>query len=400
MRRILFVDDEPKVLEGLQRMLRPQRDRWEMRFACGGEAALAELSSGGFDVIVSDMRMPGMDGATLLEQVRARYPNVVRMVLTGHTSLEAALRAVPVAHQFLSKPCDPVVLRVAVERACNLKSLLSSEQLCKVVAGMEDLPALPRTYAALSEALTDPEVSLDKLTAIVEQDVAISAKILQLVNSPFFGVVRTMTSIREAVAYLGTDILRNLVLSIEAFRMFDKIPKVPDFSIDELQAHSQRCAKIASKLPTEGHLKDAAQVGALLHDLGKLIVASRLPNELVRVQEAARQRKRPWHEVEQELLGVTHAEIGAYLLGLWGLPYAIVEAVAYHHVPARVPSQGFDSVATVYVANILAHENEKARNSQTFTTFDFDYLRSLGAEHSLPAWRAKAADVVQRLEAG
>jgi DNA-binding NtrC family response regulator len=146
------VDDEPKILEGLQRMLRPQRQRWEMAFASGGEAALAQLEAAPFDVIVSDMRMPGMDGATLLTRVRDRFPDVVRMILTGHTSLEAALRAVPVAHQSLVKPCDASYLQVAVERACSLKALMGSDVLCRVVGSMRELPALPRTYAALMQA--------------------------------------------------------------------------------------------------------------------------------------------------------------------------------------------------------------------------------------------------------
>ena len=398
MRHILFVDDEPKLLEGLQRMLRSQRNKWEMSFATSGDAALKLLEAAPFDVIVTDMRMPEMDGAALLTQVRDRFPNVVRMVLTGHTSLEASLRAVPVAHQFLVKPCDPGVLQVAVERACSLRALLRSELICNTVGAMQDLPALPKTYGALTSALGNPDFSMEQVAQIVEQDVAISAKVLQLVNSPLFGVSRHVATIRTAVSYLGINILKNVVLSVETFRAFEGGERVEGVSAQALHTHSYLAARIAASLPTEGHLKDAASVGALLHDVGILILMTRLPKHLARVMATVREQKRPMHRVEEELTGVTHAEIGAYLLGLWGLPYAVVESVAYHHNPARVPHQSFDPLATVYVASILAHEIEAASGTGGFLAFDaldMDYLNALGVAGQLPAWREIAKQVAE-----
>src|SRR5215469_9947183 len=117
MTRILFVDDEPKVLDGLRRLLRPQRLQWDMSFIEGGEAALALLDQSPFDVIVSDLKMPGMDGTALLERAREHHPQVVRIVLSEYADLEAAFRAAQVAHQLLLKPCDAEMLRVAIDRA-------------------------------------------------------------------------------------------------------------------------------------------------------------------------------------------------------------------------------------------------------------------------------------------
>ena len=220
MRRVLFVDDEPRILEGLRRMLRSQRHDWELAFAPGGETALALMEASPFDVIVSDMRMPGIDGAALLCRVREKYPQVVRIVLSGHTELSTALRVVPIAHQFLAKPCDAQMLRVAIERACHLRALLSDEHIRRTVAALGDLPSLPRTYEALTQALADPDTSLQKVAKIIEQDVGISAKVLQLVNSAFFGVSHSMTNIQSAVSYLGINTLKSLVLSVEIFRAF------------------------------------------------------------------------------------------------------------------------------------------------------------------------------------
>ena len=324
-------------------MLRPQRHEWEMAFAPGGEAALALMEASPFDVIVSDMRMPGMDGATLLCHVREHYPQMVRIVLSGHTELSTALRVVPVAHQFLAKPCDAEMLRVAVERACHLKALLSDDSIRRTVTALGDLPSLPRTYEALTQALADPDASLQKVAKIIEQDVGVSAKVLQLVNSAFFGIAHSMTNIQSAVSYLGINTLKNLVLSVEIFRAFKPQRELPGFSLEELQHHAQLTAHIAARLPVPKHLADIAVVAGMLHDVGKLILAWKLSEHFEKMLAEALGAHCPVYKVEEREDGFSHAEIGAYLLGLWGLPYSVVEAVALHHGPNRVPHQNFDA---------------------------------------------------------
>ncbi|MGH9351735.1 MAG: HDOD domain-containing protein [Terriglobia bacterium] len=400
MRHILFVDDEANVLQGLQRSLRSQRGEWEMSFAQGGEAALAMMEATPFDVIVSDMRMPGIDGAALLGQVRERFPEVIRIVLSGHADLNSAFRAVPIAHQFLAKPCDPSTLRVSIERACRLQSALNNDALRRTVGSMRELPALPRTYVALTEALGSPDVSLDQVARIVEQDVAIAAKILQLVNSSFFGLSRDVSNIQTAVSYLGTDILKSLVLSLGVFRAFEQREFIAGFSVEEFQSHAYLTAKIAEALPTVKYLADATALAALVHDVGKLILAAQMPAYLARVLSEARERQRPAFEIEMELTGVTHAEIGAYLLGLWGLPSAIVEAVAHHHAPGRVPQQGMDALASVHIANVLALECRASpddEHSLMTPTLDKTFIGALGVADRLPEWRAMAQEIDRNL---
>jgi len=400
MRRVLFVDDEPRILEGLRRMLRPQRQEWEMAFAPGGEAALALLEASPFDVIVSDMRMPGMDGAKLLARVRDRYPQVVRIVLSGHTELSTALRVVPVAHQFLAKPCDAGTLRVAVERACHLKGLLNDDSIRCTVGALRDLPSLPRTYAALTQALTNADASLQKVARIVEQDVGISAKILQLVNSAFFGLAHSITNIEHAVIYLGINTLRSLALSVEIFRVFQPKTPLPGFSLEKLERHARLAAHIAARLPVPKHLADIPMVAGMLHDVGKLIMAWKFPERFKTLLAQAAKEHCPLYRVEQREFGFTHAEIGAYLLGLWGLPYVLVEAVALHHGPNRVPHENFDAISAVYVANLLAHELEAPSSEvplEEDTEANRKELAALGIEGDLAAWRVMAAEIPARL---
>ena len=396
MRRVLFVDDEPRILEGLRRMLRPQRQEWEMAFAPGGEAALALMEASPFDVIVSDMRMPGMDGARLLARVRELYPQVVRIVLSGHTELSTALRVVPVAHQFLAKPCDAAMLRVAIERACHLKGLLNDDTIRRTVGALRDLPSLSSTYNALTLAVTNPDTSLQKIARIVERDVGISAKVLQLVNSAFFGVAYPITNIEHAVVYLGINTLRSLVLSLEVFRVFEPKTHLPGFCLEKLQHHAQIAAHIAARLPVPKHLMDITMVAGMLHDVGKLILAWKFPERFKRLLEEAEEEQCPLHQVEERDYGFSHAEIGAYLLGLWGLPYILVEAVALHHGPNRVPHQRFDAVSAVHAANLLAHELESPSLEAPLVNPAVATMEELAvgvAEEDLAAWRAMAAKI-------
>ena len=400
MKRILFVDDEPRVLEQLRQMLEPQKDQWDMAFAPSGKAALSLLDASPFEVVVSDLAMPGMDGAALMKIVCERHPAIVRIVLSAPQEMETALRAVPVAHQFLLKPCDPNMLRVAVERATSLSNVLSNKLLANLVGSVKDLPVLPRTYMALRQKLAEPDAAVRDVVNIVEQDVAISAKVLQLVNSAFLGLPREVSSVKTAVGFLGIDTLQDLVLSPGVFSVFDQLAKLPGFSCEELQAHSQLTVKIAGQIPASAHVPGIAVVAGMLHDVGKLVLATRTSEHFKRALKGAETEGRPLHAVETELMGVSHAEVGAYLLGIWGLPSPVVEAVAHHHHPARVPQDLRDAVAIVYISNILAHQvagRAPLPESSSQPEIDPEYLDRIGVSEQFPSWQEMAKASVGEL---
>lgn len=395
MKHILFVDDEQRILDGLRRMLFHKNGEWTMVFAPGGAEALAALAQTPFDVIVTDMRMPQIDGATLLQRVKTTYPSVVRIVLSGHTELEAALRSVPVAHQFLTKPCDAGTLEEVVNRACQLQSLLNDTEVKKIAGGIDRLPALPKTYQALTAALINADTTVKEIAAIVEQDIAISAKVLQLANSAFFGLSRRVTNITTAVTYMGLNMLKNLALSVEVFRSFDDHAAL-GISLEQVQIHSLRCAHVAKRLLKDQRQAEDAFMAGLLHDVGKLLLAAHLPDKCAPIAHQAQTTQQPLHIVEQNAWGVTHAEIGAYLLGLWGLPYPIIEAVANHHAPARVPHTTFDTLSAVYVADRLLQAGDTAPE----TVLDMTYLDALGVVDRIPIWQQIVADVQHASTAG
>ncbi len=398
MKRILFVDDEPRILQGLERMLHGERCRWEMVFAPGAEAALAVLGREAFDIVVSDVRMPGMDGVTLLGIVRERFPGTVRLVLSGYFEVGAAVRASPVAHQFLVKPCEADKLRGAIERACSLSMILADEATRRLVAEVGEMPCLPRTYARLVQALDKPDVPLKEVAHIIEQDVGVSAKVLQLANSAFFGLAREVATVQAAVGYLGLDVLRQLVLSVEVFRAFDSAGGVGGMSLDDMQAHSQLAAAIAGRLPVPASLSATASIAALLHDVGKLVMATRLRPAFDAAIARACAERRPLYVLEQETIGASHAEIGAYLLGLWGLPANVVEAVLHHHHPSRAEGseREFGPIAAVHIANSLASEFGPASHRHAAPPdLDLAYIDGLGMADRLEGWREAARKIVR-----
>ncbi len=317
MKRILFVDDEVRVLDALRRMLHADRTRWDMQFALGGEAALCLCEERSFDVVVSDMRMPGMDGVTLLSHIRDRFPNSARIVLSGYSEAALATRAASVAHRYLPKPSEASEIRSTIEQVCALQDLITAPEIRKIVGTVSQLPSLSSTYHCLTKAVADPNTSIDQVAIIIQQDIAMSAKVLQLANSAFFGLAHKVASLSSAVSYLGMETIKSLALVSEAFRVFVPNSCIPASFCDAVQRHASLTAAIAGRLPVEKSMRDTVAIAALLHDIGSLFLASVLPNEFSSIQSLARQRGCMPFQVEEELLGTSHAEIGAYLLGLW-----------------------------------------------------------------------------------
>lgn len=392
-KKILFVDDELNVLDGLRRMLRSMRDEWVMGFAASGPEALEILERAPFDVVVSDMRMPGMDGAKLLSEVMRRYPEIIRIVLSGHSDEETILRSVGPAHQYLSKPCDAEVLKTTVGRACALRDLLNDDTLKRLVSRLDSLPSLPSLYVELMEELRSGKASMARIGEIISKDIGMTAKVLQLVNSAFFGLPRHVSSPTEAVVLLGIDTVKALVLSVHVFSQFEPA-QLHTFSISELQRHSLATAARARSLTEvenlEPMLRDHAFMAGLLHDAGKLILAANLPDPYSEVIQRASAEKLPLHEAEHRVLGVSHAEVGASLLGIWGIPDPIVEAVAFHHQPVACPHRSFSPLTAVHVANALEHRDSDRHEAGS--ELDLDYLNNLGLSERLDSWRNSACE--------
>lgn len=391
-KRILFVDDEPMVLQGLQRMLRPMREEWEMVFVESGRAALDLMSQSSFDVLVSDMRMPQMNGAELLAEVFKRYPQTVRLILSGHADRDLILKCVGSTHQYLAKPCRPDDLKAAIARATELTQSLKDKGLRQLVSCMQRVPSMPRLYVQIVEVLKDPEVGLDAIGDIISKDPPLTAKILKLVNSSFLGLAREIASPTEAVSQLGPETLKSLVLAVHAFSQFEGTP-LGGFSLEALWRHSQNTARLSQAIArmedAEQKIVDEAFVGGLLHDIGKLVLAANFAADYARILEIGRQGTVPLVAAEENTFGANHADIGGYLLGLWGLPVPVVEAIALHHSPSHCTHKGFCPLTAVHAADALVHFEQSPDKVFIPGLLDSAYLNHLGLEDRIETWRSK-----------
>lgn len=400
MKQILFVDDQPGARSELKSLFGPQRRDWDIVFAPDGGAALEALGSARFDVIVADVDSASLDGAVLLEEVKQRFPHMVRVALTGEGEFVSQLRALPVAHQAVTKPCESGMLREVVDRILRVQTLVENDAIRAMVGDVDTLPALPESYRRLSALLDDPSSSLREVAAVVEHDMAISAKLLQLVNSAFFGLPRRVTSVAQAVSYLGVSLVKNLVLSLSVFSMFTDAERPPGFSLEAVEEHSFAVASVASGLCGRNEQAEDAFMAGLLQDIGKLILAKHMPEQFVEVMCIAVDEGRPMHELEVEHLGVTHAEIGAYLLGIWGLPVAVVEGVANHHCACDVVHRSFEVMDAVYVAHVLVQRllpGKRDPDDVPDVAVDVEYLDRIGVAGRYAEWERW---VRERAEAG
>jgi HD-like signal output (HDOD) protein/ActR/RegA family two-component response regulator len=390
-KRILFVDDEPMVLTGLKRSLRPMRSEWEMVFAGGGDEALTAMEQQSFDVIVTDMRMPGMDGAQLLHEVQRRSPQTLRMVLSGQSDRETILRSVNPAHQFVSKPCESEELKARLARIFALGDLLQNPDLRELVTKLDSLPSLPGIYRQLNQELSRSDPSLQRIDELIAADMAMTAKILKLVNSAFFCLPCEISSASHAVKLLGLETLRTLVLTAHIFDQFQS-PLLSAEDVRQISDHSLAVSKSARTIALLEHADQATRDGAftagLLHDAGKLILASTLCERYGEVLDYSERANVGLYAAERELLGCSHARVAAYLLGLWGLPSTIVEAVAWHHQPGGSLSEKFSPLAAVHMASAY-HDEMSSSRLRDRTPVDKGFLAGIGCAEREAVWRSE-----------
>ncbi len=391
---ILFVDDEEMVLRMLRAAVASLEGQWQASYANSGAEALELLGKQPFDIVVSDMRMPGMTGAQLLNEVFRLYPATFRVILTGYVQEQRVMESVGTAHQFLSKPFELHRLKDLLYRTANLRSRLRNEPVRTIVSGTASVPSVPTIYFEILNALQAPDCPAEAIADIVTTDPGLTSKVLQLVNSAFFGVSSEVSNAKEAVLLLGTGTIRALALTCGLFSAFP-VQRDGGFSIDQLWSHSLLVARIAERIcrfeQTNTAVIEQAFTAGVLHDMGKLMLAHALPSQYLPLLRQALAEPRRLSELEQASLGTTHPEAGACLLQLWGLPSSLTEAVLWHEQPQEAPADGLGPTLAVTVANVLAYESTASANNSS-NIMSSGYLQKLGLTSRLELWRQHCVD--------
>lgn len=404
MKTVLFLDDEPRLLDSVRQMLAPLSKEWTVLGADTVEAARAVLAERPVDVLVSDVYLPGIGGIQLLAEVKARYPHVVRVACSSCAHRDTVIRSLDAVHQFVTKPFDPGALRKMLVRAVSLQARMTNQPLRDLVAGIAKLPSLPTLYQDLVAAMQSPSATAETAGRIIAQDMAMVSKLFQIVNSVYFGLWRTISSPAQAVALLGFDAVKSLVLATKVFAGFKQDEKLP-FSLEGLWTHSLRTAAYAravAKSEERGTMGlESAFMAGLLHDVGLLVLVSNFPDRYATVMQLARQDRLPICDAERSVFQTTHADVGGFLLGLWGLNDTLVEAVVFHHDPADCVREGFSALAAVHVANVIDEERDQSLTGGTVTSIDETYLQACGLAERGKVWRTtcESAEETERKKA-
>ena len=360
---VLFVDPEAKALADLERTLVRQRNRWAMSFAPDASGALEVLAAQPIDVVVSDLGLRTEQGIELLEHISRTHPSTIRILMTHAERAASAGGTVGTSHRLLAKPYRATDIEDAIEQAIRLRVILSSRGLRELTISMDNLPSLPSVYMEIDKVLKSRSACSDKVGEIIARDLGLSARILKLVNSPLLGLRRVVADPARAVAFLGVETVRDLVLSIQVFDALSGAHRA-GLDLEEEFSHSTYVARLARQIARDSGLErpeqEQAFLAGLLHDSGQLILAAKLPEVFRRVLQRMETDQISQVAAEEAELGATHAEVGAYLIGLWGMLDRVVESVAFHHRLDDIRGLGVSVPLALYTANALLSEAHQA----------------------------------------
>lgn len=392
---ILYVGRTPTSDAALQKEIAERNRLWDAIFATEGREALRVLQHGRFDAVVADDTLPDMDGLEFLNQVAAHNPEIRRVVISKIDEPKSVLKFAGITHHRVPAPWSAATIGAALQRAFELRLWLSSEKARELVSQMKRIPSPPDLYFKIAKLLRKPDVRVEQIAKLVLNDIAITAKLLQLVNSAALGVACKINTVFEAISYLGIETTRSLILLAHTFSYCDQT-RVAGFSLEELWKHSLDVGSLAMSIgraeKASSELTDELFLAGLLHDTGKLLLAANFPNEYARILKRAQDNRIPLWQAELDYLGASHGEVGADLLATWNFPVEVVEAVALHHHPAKFSGAGFSPLVAVHAANALIHEiaDEQA------PSIDVDFLESNGFAPRITHWRELAASHLDR----
>ncbi len=351
--RILFVDDENNILQGIRRMLFDCQDRWELDFADSGEAALKRFGQNPYDFIVSDMRMPVMDGAELLTRVRDEYPDTIRLVLSGQSDRDQIMKSVKVAHRYFSKPCDTEELITTISGLVQWRRRIVSPEVKELASKVSFVPSSVGVINELLAELEKDEPNIGHLRMLVGRDIGLSVKLIQIVSSSFFGERKVVYDPGRAATLLGTELLRKLVLEAEVYAEGSELGQTINRLGEEAVELANAAKEISEIRHNNSELQQQAFLGGLLTNVGKMILMYYAPEKYQEVIDLVANRRINLVEAESRVFGLTHTEVGGYILGLWGLPEKVIEAVYYYKEPSKFDREGFHPVTAVFLADTL-----------------------------------------------
>jgi HD-like signal output (HDOD) protein len=386
-RRIYIVDDQPQVLETAMALVTAVMPEAVVAGFGDPFKALEAIKANPPDLILSDQRMPGMQGSRLLEEARIAAPGTLRIMMSGHVSLDK-LTSITSAHQYVAKPFDVAQLKKMLERTFAARDRVQDKQLQTVVTSLRSLPSLPQVHHVLLTELENNNGASSVIGHTVARDAGLSAKVLQLANSPLFGRDYVVSSPVEAVLCLGTSMIAAIVLAQTLFKHYHASSH-PEFSLERVWSHSWKTAALAQCYCREQGLPRQTQeevfLAGLLHETGRLILMDNFPDQYQAACDAARKSHSPLESRLHEVFQAAPCEIAAYLLDLWGMPDSVVAAVSVLEKPEKEKTSKFTAASALYIADQLA-SRETPPDPFPAVEWNAAYLRSIACSEDIRQW--------------
>ena len=350
--------------------------------------AFHALQTNSFDAVIVDWDSEQKEAKKILEFAESSNSLAIRYVVSGFDDRRAATQLASQVDQHFNPETDPREVVASIERALSLNAVIKNDETRLVVGQMSQIPSIPEVYSELMEDIEREESSAASTANILAKDVAMTAKTLQLANSAYFGREKQVADLRTAVRLIGFRTIASMALAAGVFQQLKA--GVDEKLLETLWDHSTRVAKLARELASQVDpvLSDEAFTAGLLHEIGTVVIAANAPALYARLGEEVFMDDRLRAKKEKETFGATHSQIGAYLLGRWGIPDRIVDAVAYHHEPMAAETHEFTSLTAVHVADAIITANENQLESDFSEICDFEYIREIGAESRIPNWES------------
>ncbi len=388
--KILFVDDSSAVLDMLKKMVTGMNNDWKVQYAMGGTDAVALLDLERFDVVVTDLQMPDINGVKLLKYIQKRFPEIIRIVFSASLTKELVMEVASFTHRFILKPCGIEKLSQTIENTLFIHNDLDNKKIQKVLIKTSSIPSLPKVYNELMDRIDDEMFSLRDAATLISSDIGMSANILKQIN--LLGYGDEITSVNQAVILLGLNSIKAIALSAHIFSKMEPVD-IPHFSFEELVRHSMLTAHFAKEITlletNDEKMAETAFVAGVLHDLGTIILVLNFPGKYAEVLERVHTSNRPITEVERNLIGVTHGEIAGYLLALWGFRESVTSAVAFHEEPHIRNMEMFSPLSALYVSSYLACQYEGVHPCERNMLENSEYIKDLNCVDRIDVWKER-----------
>ncbi len=347
MNKILILSHDDEYIKKIDR--KAPKGRFEFFQCTHVEKAYDIIDEVNIDIVIVDDDNQG----EILKKIKEKNRQIIRISVSELTaSIEHYMpKDAQQAQLQCNKNCTPEELFILIEKVLEIEAKVKNKDLINLMSNLKHLPTVPKIYHQMTEMIQN-NASVEEIANKLEEDPSITSNILKLANTAFYNA--KTASIRQAIMYIGLINVKNIILSNAVFGDDGLDPKTRELHWEHVRLTNRILGAIYQDILRKKLNNNISSVG-LLHDIGSVVLMSNFPKEFGEIAKRVNEDpKLMFHDLESELLGFNHEELGGYLLDLWGLPYPVIEAALCHHEPMDAGIINQELVKAVHLANHYA----------------------------------------------